>query len=346
MLFSKAIQTIMVAVMPLLLEGFNTSIVLSNPNLHNEVVRITVSIDILKSIVSPIISDFGEVHSIVSGEVDPHVFTLTPEAINIARGSDLIIITGHMMWEKELVNRVAGEKGVSADLISINIAGLDEIKILELNGEKNIHGFWLLPDNVIVLAREIRGKLSILKPGLAQKVSDNYERFEKRISNLKSFLRNISGKYGLYNKSVVIGFYEEHYVAEAMGLKVGSILIGEEELIRPETLRSINDGLKSGKYACLIISDVALLMGGVRNALERISEETGSSIAYVLAVSSNSLGEYDTIMYYNAGQVYGALLRRRAAAPGAPNIYLLIIAALLLTVLFETALLVRGRVRL
>lgn len=337
-------RKVIFAIILLFFAEFSMPIVSSSPD--DGMVRVSVSIDILKSIVSPIISGVGEVHSIISGDVEPHSFTLTPEAINIARESDLIIITGHMKWEEDLINQVAEEKGVSADSISINILNLNGIRILDLNGERNVHGFWLLPDNALIIARGIREKLSTLKPELSKKISDNYERFERKIFNLKFFLRNLSDKYGSHNRSVVIGFYAEHYIAEAIGLKVGSLLIGEEESIRPESLRRIYEGFKSGEYSCIIVSDTALLIGDFQNALKRVSEETGCSIAYVLTISSNGIEEYDAIMYYNAGQVYSALLSRHGASSNGFNIYILVIILLLLTIIFETALLFRVRIKL
>lgn len=348
MLLSKATLTIMVTVTPLLLAGFNMLAVFSHVgDIDDKIVRITVSIDILKSIVSPIVNEFGEVHSIVSGEVDPHSFTLTPEAVNIARGSDLLIITGHMKWEEDLVSQIAEEKGVSADSISINILNLDGIRILDINGDKNIHGFWLLPDNALIIAEKVKEKLSALRFELAEKLSENYERFRRKVSNLKVFLRNLSDKYGSHNRSVVTGFYAEQYIAEAMGLRVDSVLIGEEGTVLPESLKNIYEGCESGRYVCLIVSDTALLMEGVRGALEKISKETGCSIAYVLVTSANGLENYDAIMYYNAGQVYSALLAKHKAISNGTNIiYLFLITVLLLVIIFETILLVRGRFRL
>ncbi|MCX8170385.1 MAG: zinc ABC transporter substrate-binding protein [Candidatus Bathyarchaeota archaeon] len=343
MLLSKEISAIMVVLTLLLLTGFNVFIVLSD---SSEMVKITVSIEILKSIIYPVVDGVGEVHPIVSGEIDPHGFTLTPEVINIARGSDLIVITGHMEWEEELVSQIAREKGVSEELISINTMNLDGVEILALNGDKNVHGFWLLPDNALMIAKEVREKLSMLKPELSGKLSENYERFEREISGLKAFLYNLSSKYGSYGRSIVIGFYEEQYVAEAMGLKVGAILMGEGGAVRPESLRNIYEGLKSGEYVCLIVSDIALLMEGVQKALENIREETGCSIAYVLTTSANGLKDYDAIIYYNAGQVYSALLSKRKAVSNGFNIYLIVVLVLSLVIVFETLLLIRGRIKL
>ncbi|MEM2587883.1 MAG: zinc ABC transporter substrate-binding protein, partial [Candidatus Bathyarchaeia archaeon] len=126
MLSNKIDIATIVALMSLLL---TTRASEAATNSSSGIIIVVVSIDVLRSIVSPIIGEAGEVYSIVSGAVEPHIFTLTLEAVNIARRSDLIVITGHMEWEKKLVNLVAEEKGVSPDLISVNAMNLSWIKI-------------------------------------------------------------------------------------------------------------------------------------------------------------------------------------------------------------------------
>jgi len=309
-------------------------------------IRVVVTLDILQTIVSPILGDVGEVYSIISGDVEPHGFTLTPDIIREALNSDLIVITGHMNWEMELIERVSEKKGVQPSLISLNLLNLSGIRILEVEGGKNIHGFWLLPDNAITIARALRDKLSTLKPEYSEKFSENYMLFEEEVLKLKTVLARLSEKYGCLGRNVVVGFYAEQYIAEALGLKVDVALIGEEETMRPDTLKRIYSGLKSGDYACIIVSDTALLMSGVQTALREVSEETGCSIAYVFTVSSNGLNRYDNVMYYNAGQVYSALLSNRKSSSNGFNVYLLATVLALFIIAFETVLLVRGGLRI
>jgi len=305
-------------------------------------IKVVVTLSVLQTIVSPILGDAGEVYPIVSGSVEPHSFTLTPSIIREALNSDLIVITGHMDWEMELIERVSEEKGVQPSLISLNLLNLNGIKILEVEGVTNIHGFWLLPDNAMIIARALRDKLSTLKPEYSEKFSQNYLLFEKEVLKLKTVLVELSEKYSCFGKRVVVGFYAEQYVAEALGLKVDVALIGEGETIRPDSLTKIYNGLKSGDYVCIVVSDTALLMSGVQTALREISEETGCSIAYVFTVSSNGLDRYDNLMYYNAGQIYSALLSNRKPSLNGFNVYLLTTVLALLIIVFETILLVKG----
>lgn len=308
-----------------------------------EKVRVIVTVEILKSIISPIVNDVGEVHSIVSGEVDPHNFMLTPSIIKEAQEADLIVITGHMMWEKDLVKKIAEERELPEECFSLNLLDLKGIKILDLNGERNIHGFWLLPDNALTIAEAVKKRISEIKPEFSQKILENYLRFEKDVRALKNFLSELSEKHDLINKSVVIGFYAEHYIAEAIGLKVEATLIGEEEYVRPESIRSFYEGFRSERFSCIIVSENAMLMENVQSAIREISDETGCPIAYVIAVSSHGLEKYDAIMYYNAGQVYNALLSRKGSSADGFNIYLFAALIFLLIIVFESILLVKGR---
>ncbi|MEM3658890.1 MAG: metal ABC transporter substrate-binding protein [Thermoproteota archaeon] len=305
--------------------------------------KIVVTIDILRPIVSSITGSRGEVYSIVPGDAEPHGLTLTPEVVRNASDADLIVITGHMEWEKDLVKRVAEERGVETGSITLNLLDLVERNgiVLKLEGGRNIHGFWLLPDNAVLIARALRDRLSSLRPEYSEEYLSNCMFFEEKVSYLKSFLESLSEKHGTSGRKVVIGFYAEQYVVEAMGLKAGAILVGEGEAISPGSLSRVYDGLKSGEYACIVVSDTALLMSGVQNALREVSRDTGCRIAYVSVVSAGGVKDYDSIMYYNAGQVYGALLSEKESVSSGINIYLLTTLAALLVIVLETIILVR-----
>lgn len=313
---------------------------------REERVRVAVTIDILKPIVYSIMGNIGEVYSIVPEEAEPHGFTLTPSVIRDALNSDLIVITGHMEWEEELVKQVAEEKDVQPGSISLNLLNLTGIKILEFEGERNIHGFWLLPDNAVIIAEALGDRLSELMPEYSEEFSSSFTLFEEQVSSLSRFLNGLSEKYGSSGKKVVICFYAEQYVVEAMGLKTGAVLVGEEETIRPESLSRVYNGLRSEEYACIVASDTALWMAGVQSTLQQVSGETGCSIAYVSVVSTEGLEQYDEVMYYNAGQVYSALLSEHRPTSSGFDVYLLTTLIALLIIVFETVLLVKGRMRI
>lgn len=325
---------------------FLVGLIVSASAQREEKIRVVVTIGILKPIVHAIVGSLGEVYSVVPEEAEPHGFTLTPSVVRDSLNSDLIVVTGHMEWEEELVKQVAEEKKVPPASISLNLLNLTGIKILELEGERNIHGFWLLPDNAVIIAEALRNRLSELRPEYSEEFSSNLRLFEEQVSSLKGFLSRLSEKYGSSGRNVVICFYAEQYIAEAMGLKTGAVLMGEEETIRPESLSRVYNGLRSGEYACIVVSDTALWMSGVQNTLQQVSGETGCSIAYVSVVSTNGLEQYDEVMYYNAGQVYGALLSGQRSASSGFDIYLLTTLVALIVIIFETVLLVKGRVRI
>lgn len=328
-------------IMVLLPLAGNVSIVSASIMQNNNPIRVVVSVEMLKAIVSPIINGVGEVYPIISEEAEPHSFTLTPSIIHDVCRSDLIVVTGHMEWENKLVEEAAKVRGVNADLISINLLELDGVKILSLDGGRNVHGFWLLPDNAIIIAKEVKDRISKMRLDLSQRITENYVKFERRVLDLKNFLEGLSDRYNIRGKSVVIGFYAEMYIVEALRLQVGSWLMGEEGMISPERLKSVYNGLRSGEYICIIFSDVAALMENTKRILEEVSEKTGCPVAYVLTVSSGGLDDYNAVMCYNAGQIYCALLTSRPPAHSSPDIYLFTIVALLVIVTFETALLIR-----
>jgi ABC-type Zn uptake system ZnuABC Zn-binding protein ZnuA len=309
-------------------------------------VRVTVTVDILKTIVSPIIDGVGEAASIVSGEAEPHSFTLTPSIIKDAANSDLIVVTGHMEWERELIRKVAEERGVDSEAISLNLLEVSGVRILEIEGERNLHGFWLLPENALAIAGALTDKLRALRPEYSQRILENYESFKGEVNGLKGFLESLKEKHGLRGGKAALTFYAEQYIAEAVGLEADAALIGEEGMVKPNAIVRIREGAKSGEYACIIVSEVALLMGDVKEKIEEISRETGCPAAYVLTVSASGLRRYEDVIYYNAGQIYNAILSRSGGSSNGADIYYLSVIAILLTaVFFETLLLIKVGVK-
>lgn len=339
----KGVAFMTITIVLLFTHGLNISV--SSIEQTDETIKVAISIDILRTIISPIINGVGEVYSIVSEGIEPHSFVLTPSIVSNVSKSDLIVVTGHMEWEKKLIEEIAEIKGSETNLTFINLSELNDLKILELNGEKNLHGFWLLPDNALLIAREVKEKISRIRPDISQRIEENYGEFKRRVLTLKNFLNYILDKYDIRERDAIIGFYAEQYVAEAIGLRVVSALIGEGETIRPETLRNIYEGLKSGRYACIIVSDVAVLVENTKEAIKEISRESGRPVAFVLTVSSGGLQEYDMVMYYNAGQICCALLAQPRPLPSSSDICLPIIIALLIIIALETILLARRRVK-
>ncbi|RLE72717.1 MAG: ABC transporter substrate-binding protein, partial [Thermoprotei archaeon] len=67
-------------------------------------VLVAVTLEPLASIVYEIGGGLIEVEVLLPEGVEPHTFQLTRDVIETASRADLIVHTGHMEWEKELVS--------------------------------------------------------------------------------------------------------------------------------------------------------------------------------------------------------------------------------------------------
>ncbi|MEM2185120.1 MAG: metal ABC transporter substrate-binding protein [Candidatus Methanomethylicia archaeon] len=269
-------------------------------------IRVATSLGILKSIVKRIGGDRVEVFSILPSNVEPHQFTLTPQIINQVLNVDLIIIDGHMEWEYKLIEQLAMHKDVNLENVVINLIEYkDNMTILDIPQEmglsgKNYHGYWILPENIMVIAEVICGKLSQIDPEGKSYYHENLKNLLEDASKIKGLIEELKAK--ISGKNVVLGFLSEQYIAYLFNLKITAILSLEEGVpTKPGSINRAYNALQSG--GLIIISDISSKMP-VYNAIIEISKETGSPIIEVIMMRDM---DYTLMMTYNIGKIDGVL---------------------------------------
>jgi zinc transport system substrate-binding protein len=275
-------------------------------------IKVAVSIGALKDIVEEIGGSRVEVFSIVPPNVEPHTFTITPQVIYQASTANLIVIDGHMDWEMKLLEQVANVKGVKQSDISLNLMDYkNKMTILEMppwtgiSGE-NYHGYWILPENVMVMAEAIKNKLSEIDPDGRGYYEENFAKLSEEINALKNEIMDLRGKTS--GVKAVLAFPAEQYVAYMFGLEVASILTVEEGTSpTPKTMETAYNTLKEG--GIILASDVSSKMP-VYNTIQELSKQTGAPIIEVMISME---GRYTSIMMYNIGVIRGTLLNRNIA---------------------------------
>ena len=187
-------------------------------------VKVVATISAVASIVGPILSSMDNLTILLPSNVEPHSFTLDPTTVQKALEADILVSSGHIGWEKQLETQLL-EKGktVFNPLIQLNKS---IILFDSPYGGKNVHGYWLLPENVKLISSEFVKTISNVNPLMAQTYLKNEEKYISEIEKLKSFALDTMGNSGLIGKNIIIGFYEEQYVAESFGLKVAGVLAG------------------------------------------------------------------------------------------------------------------------
>lgn len=270
-------------------------------------IKIAVSLGVFVPVVRDIGGTFVNVFSIVPPGVEPHEFTLTPGVIQNASSANLIIIDGHIEWENQLLNAVAQAKGQKIDAFSLNLMNyISNMTILEMppgSGMtgKNVHGYWLLPSNMRIIAELIYDKLVEMDPAHSDYYTSNLNIFLTRLSLLENKLMEVKDK--LSGKPVVLGFLEEDYIAYAMGLKVVTVLsAGENPNANPNAL-SLAEQVLSKEHGIIMVSDVAVQMPLYNTAIQ-LSKQTGAPLVTVITTINE---DYVSAMMYNIGEVDGVI---------------------------------------
>ncbi len=300
-----------------------TKIGLSDANASSlEGVNVVVSISAMATAISPILLPQDNLTVLLPSYVEPHSFTLDPLTLDRALKADIIVTSGHIGWEKQL-EEIAFERGkivfdpikdLGNELILLDVPG---------GGGKNIHGYWLLPENVKVIAKEFAKLISEYRPSLAQKYNENLIKYVNDVVRLQDFALDTSKKMGLFGKNVLIGFYEEQYVAYSFGLNVVDVLAGSEENLElsPQKLETLRNQLMEGYIKYIMVSEVARELP-LYSYVEKLASETGTKIISVRVLDLPEIYDFKSLFSYNIGKVGAFETGLKASNLSQSNIFL------------------------
>jgi ABC-type Zn uptake system ZnuABC Zn-binding protein ZnuA len=291
--------------------------------------KIVATISAIATIINPVLTTSDTLTILLPSNTEPHSFSLNPLTVQKALDADILVSSGHIGWEKQLENQVLERGGMVFDPLSQMNNSL--ILLNSPIGGKNIHGYWLNPENVKLIATEFTKKIKIKNPSMSQVYEENLQKYIKEIANLESFALDSVKEKGLYEDKVVIGFYEEQYIAESFGLKPIEVLAGDEENmeISPQKMDNIRKGLINGTISYLIVSDIALELP-LNDYIRKISDETNKPICYVRTLDIPGIYDFRELYSFNLGNILNiGNLTNNPSDILAPDVYLEIIAALL-----------------
>ena len=293
-------------------------------------VKVVATISAIASIIGPILTNKDNLAVLLPSNVEPHSFSLDPLTVQKALEADILVSSGHIGWEKQLENQVL-EKG---KIIFDPLKQLNSSLILlnSPNGGKNIHGYWLDPENVKLIASEFAKKMEIMNPLMSQTYEENLQKYINEIESLKSFALDSVKKKGLYGDKVVIGFYEEQYVAESFGLNPVEVLAGDEENleISPQKMDTIRKGLLNGTITYLVVSEIALELP-LNDYITKLSEETGKTVCYVRTLDIPGIYDFRELYTFNLGNILNdGNPTNSSSYVLAPDVYLELLGALLI----------------
>jgi zinc/manganese transport system substrate-binding protein len=191
--------------------------------------KVVTTLSFLGDIVSQIGKDKVKVETLIDGKQDPHFIEPRPSMVIKMRDADMVVKIGMAldMWVDSIIDAsrnkkvMFGQKGYLD--VSVGIEKLDKIegkvdgRLGDVHPQGNPH-YWLDPENIKIIAKNVAYKLSELSP-------ENKEYFEK---NLEQYLNLLNIKISqwkeklssLNEKNIVIYHRSWNYFAKRFNLNI------------------------------------------------------------------------------------------------------------------------------
>ncbi len=181
-----------------------------------EASTIVVTVPDFEPIVEAVAGDDFEVYSLLPPGSDPHAFSLTVEDIEKLRNSNLIVLANSKLLDFEA--KIAREFPNTLDFGNYNP------KLYSFPGfENNPHGYWMLPENAIGIAKAVKNRLSEMYPEKKAQFEENFRVFVERVEEAEKEARRIAeGETGKKYVAMVPGVC---YIAETYNVSVAAVLI-------------------------------------------------------------------------------------------------------------------------
>jgi len=309
-------------------------------------VKVTVTIAALEQFVLAVGGDRVTVSYFAPPNVDPHDLSFNPSMVDTALASQLLISSGHVAWETQLEQVISEKKGVPFSEIGVDLYRdlKDQMTFLQVPGAggENIHGYWLLPSNAMIIARAIEQKLEGLDPSGAAVYKANLQKFDDRVAGLQQLIDATTSSRGLRGMGVAVAFYEEQYVAYSFGLNVSMVLIGEELDIKASVLDEAGKGFASGYLKGIIVADIVQQMP-VYQSLLTLSREQKVPVVLVTVFEMAALPDYVDMMSFNLGSA-ASMQKVEGQIGGDVSTYIYVIVILAFVATVEGVILfMRGR---
>nr|WP_230972413.1 zinc ABC transporter substrate-binding protein [Archaeoglobus neptunius] len=253
---------------------------------------IVVTVSDFKPIVEAVAGDGFEVVSLLPPGSDPHGFSLSIEDVEMLKNADLIVLANSRFFDFEA--KISKEFTNTLDFDDYNV------KLYDFPGfRKNPHGYWMLPENAIGIARAVKKRLSELYPDKKMLFDENYRIFVSRVEEAKREARKIAeSERGKMYVAMVPGVC---YIARALDINIAAVLMSEGSAAA--SAREITDlraGFRSGKYAGIIVPE--FMKGGKGEELaEELVDGTNAKIVWVKFSQGDAA--YDTVLISNAARI-------------------------------------------
>ena len=207
---------------------------------------------------------------------DIHSYSLKYEDIEKLNRANLVILASSEFFaiDRNIKEKVSGKEILDFKDYNVTLYPLG-------NMERNVHGYWLYPQNAINISLAIKKKLEEMDPQHRSYYENNFLKFKNEVESTLQRIDVIKDETGIKGRNVLLVIPGVFYVAKTMGLNVkGTILEGPHQFISESGLKEIRKEIENGNISC-IINAVGLQSSKAGQIAIELSRETGVKIAYI-----------------------------------------------------------------
>lgn len=309
----------------------------------NGKIVVAASIPSLASIVEEVGGNRVSVITILPEGAEPHLFQIRPEIVREVVKAELLVLTGHFEFENKILENV-GEDVKVLTLSSEGFYGNYKLEILNLPGDgRNIHGYWLLPRNAILIATSIAEALVEIDPNYKDYYEDNLETFINDVERLESLYASICRENGILGGEAVITLPAEQYIASTLKLKViGVISSGHGILPTASQLLQLKRELAASNNPFILVSEAAIHQG-LGDYVDFLASDIKNVKVLKVRVFSDTLS-YLELLSYNLGSISSPKRVVGGCEASGLNMPLIVLSGVLLSIsLVQALIILKGR---
>ncbi len=293
-------------------------------------IKIVATLEIFATIAKDIGGQYVDADYIVPQGMDIHSYSLTYDDILKLNSADLVILASSEFFSIDAQIKEKLPAGNFLDMDDYNPT------LMPLgNFDKNIHGYWLYPENAMGIAKAVKNKLIIMLPSEKSYFENRYASFLAELNRTVDIMHEIAYNSGITEKKVLLVVPGVFYVIKAMNVSVaGVILKGPEQFVSSSELSEFKSEIQRGEI-CAIINAEGMENTKAGEIATELSAETGVRVVYIDIFSADNYtalllkdavdiaGSQNTYVYWNGDSGYAVYYIAMAAlsAVAAISIY-------------------------